>query len=141
MRRVAHSMMPEALVRYGLPDAVRDFCEDLSPLKVHFQALGLDQRLESSTEVVLFRIVQELLNNVVKHAEATEVYVQIIRKNDVLSLTVEDNGKGFDTSNQATQQGSGMRNIANRVAYLNGSLNIQSKVHEGTSVFIEIPIA
>ncbi len=142
MRRVAHSMMPEALVRYGLTDALNDFCEGLnqsSTLKVRFQALGMEQRLDASTEIVLYRIVQELLNNVVKHAQATEVYVQLIRKSDVLSLTIEDNGIGFDTTYQTHQKGAGMRNITNRVAYLNGKIDIQSKPNEGTSVFIEIP--
>ena len=141
MRRVAHSMMPEALVRYGLPDALSDFCSDLNEsgqMKVRLQLLGMDERLDSSVEVVLYRIVQELLNNVLKHAQATEAYVQITRTGTTLSLTVEDNGKGFDIGQLNQNKGAGMRNIENRVAYLNGKMDIQSKPNEGTSVYIEL---
>lgn len=143
MRRVAHSMMPEALVHYGLPEAIKDFCEDITEsgaIMARFQALGMTSRLESSTEVVLYRIVQELLNNVLKHAQASEVYVQLIRKDNILNITVEDNGKGFEATGLDAQKGSGMRNIYNRVAYLNGKIDYQSQLKEGTSVFVEIPL-
>ncbi len=141
MRRVAHSMMPEALVRFGLPEALQDFCEGISEsgqLKVNLQTFGLENRLDSSVEVVLYRIVQELLNNVIKHAHATEAYVQITRDESHLNLTVEDNGKGFDTNLLSINKGAGMSNVETRVAYLNGKLDIQSKPQEGTSVLIEI---
>ena len=99
LRRVAHSMMPEALARFGLAAALQDFCIGLSKLaqlSIDLQILGLEKRMDSNTEIVLYRIVQELLNNVIKHAEATEVLVQLIRSEKSLSLTVEDNGRGFD---------------------------------------------
>jgi two-component system NarL family sensor kinase len=143
MRRVAHSMMPEALVRYGLPDSLKDFCEDLNEtgqIKVHLQVLGMENRLDSSVEVVLYRIVQELLNNILKHAQATDAYVQLVRREEIVHLTVEDNGKGFDVKQAENQKGAGMRNIENRVAYLGGTLDIQSTVGEGTSVEIEIKL-
>ncbi|MCA0228929.1 MAG: sensor histidine kinase [Bacteroidetes bacterium] len=143
MRRVAHSMMPEALVRYGLPDSLKDFCEDLNDtgqIKVHLQVLGMEQRLDSSVEVVLYRIVQELLNNILKHAQATDAYVQLVRRDEIVHLTVEDNGKGFDPKQAEHHKGAGMRNIENRVAYLGGTLDIQSAVGEGTSVEIEIKL-
>lgn len=143
MRRVAHSMMPEALVRYGLPDSLKDFCEDLNDtgqIKVHLQVLGMEQRLDSSVEVVVYRIVQELLNNILKHAQATDAYVQLVRRDEIVHLTVEDNGKGFDLKQAEHHKGAGMRNIENRVAYLGGTLDIQSTLGEGTSVEIEIKL-
>lgn len=143
MRRVAHSMMPEALVRYGLPDSLKDFCEDLNEtgqIKVHLQVLGMEQRLDSSVEVVVYRIVQELLNNILKHAQATDAYVQLVRRDEIVHLTVEDNGKGFDLKQAEHHKGAGMRNIENRVAYLGGTLDIQSTLGEGTSVEIEIKL-
>ncbi|MCE6988270.1 sensor histidine kinase [Dyadobacter sp. CY323] len=141
MRRVAHSMMPETLVRFGLVDALSDFCEGISSsgqIAVNMQHFGFDKRLDSSVEIIIYRIVQELLNNVLKYAEATEVQVQLTRIDNHVSVTVEDNGKGFDVSKLETNKGAGMRNVQARVDYLNGKLDIQSKPDEGTSVLIEI---
>ncbi|CAG5069998.1 hypothetical protein DYBT9623_02738 [Dyadobacter sp. CECT 9623] len=143
MRRVAHSMMPETLVRFGLIDALTDFCDGISTsgtLKVTMQHFGLEKRLDSSVEIVLYRIVQELLNNVLKYAEATEVQVQLTKADHVVSLTVEDNGKGFDLAALEQNKGAGFRNVQARVDYLNGRLDIQSAPGEGTSILVEIEI-
>ncbi|WP_439585461.1 tetratricopeptide repeat-containing sensor histidine kinase [Dyadobacter bucti] len=143
MRRVAHSMMPEALVRFGLIDALTDFCSGISAsgqLQVKMQDFGFDKRLDSSVEIVLYRIVQELLNNVLKYADATEAQVQLTRVGNHVSLSVEDNGKGFDVKNLETNKGAGLRNVQARVDYLNGKLDIQSGPEEGTSVLVEIVI-
>ncbi|MHA4736511.1 tetratricopeptide repeat-containing sensor histidine kinase [Dyadobacter sp. MSC1_007] len=141
MRRVAHSMMPEALVRFGLIDALSDFCEGISTsgrLKVTMQHFGFENRLDSQVEVVLYRIVQELLNNVLKYADATEAQVQLTWVDNHVSVTVEDNGKGFDVKTLEVNKGAGLRNVQARVDYLNGTLDIQSKPGEGTSVLVEI---
>ncbi|KAA6440623.1 tetratricopeptide repeat protein [Dyadobacter flavalbus] len=143
MRRVAHSMMPETLVRFGLIEALSDFCEGISSsgqLRVTMQDFGFDKRLDSSVEIVLYRIVQELLNNVLKYAEATEAQVQLTRVGNNVSVTVEDNGKGFDVNNLDQNKGAGIRNVQARVDYLNGRLDIQSTPEEGTSVLIEIVV-
>ena len=86
----------------------------------------------------VYRIVQELLNNVVKHAAATEVLVQATYGDGAFSITVEDNGRGFDTTTQA--KGVGWESIRNRVAYLKGSVDVQSTSGKGTSVFIEFKV-
>ncbi|MDJ1479682.1 sensor histidine kinase [Cytophagaceae bacterium YF14B1] len=141
LRRVAHSMMPEALVRFGLVRALQGFCNDLgrsAHLSIDLQTIGLEDRLDSSTEIIVYRIVQELLNNIIKHAGATEVLVQIARAENNLNLTVEDNGKGFDTS--GSYQGIGLSNIRSRVEYLNGNLEIQSSPGTGTSVNIDFTL-
>lgn len=141
MRRVAHSMMPETLVRFGLIDALSDFCEGISEsgkLKVTMQSFGFENRLDSQVEVVLYRVVQELLNNVLKYADASEAQVQLTWVENNVSVTVEDNGKGFDVKNLEQNKGAGLRNVQARVDYLNGTLDIQSKPGEGTSVLIEI---
>jgi two-component system NarL family sensor kinase len=143
MRRVAHSMMPETLVRFGLVDALSDFCDGISdsgPLKVKIQTFGFSERLESSVEITLYRIVQELLNNVIKYADATEAQVQLARVGNEVSVTVEDNGKGFDVDIIKTNKGAGLQNVQARVDYLNGKLDIQSKPAEGTSILIEITV-
>ncbi len=141
MRRVAHNMMPEALVKLGLQQAIQDYCDGLNEsIQLHFkvQFHGLETRLEAATEIVVYRIVQELLNNVVKHANATVVLVQIMRHGNNLNITIEDNGKGFETSR--SNKGDGLNNVRSRVDYLKGQLDIQSVLGNGTSIHIDLTI-
>ncbi len=140
LRHIARNMMPEALVRFGLKDALRDYCDHLrinSSLEVHYQAFGLEIRLPQQTEVILFRIAQELLNNIVKHAEATQVLVQLMETDGRISLTVEDNGKGFDPEKLKQAPGVGWLNIQSRVEYLGGTLDLRTEQGKGTSVSVE----
>lgn len=141
LRHIARNMMPEALVRFGLRDALQDYCDHLrqtGPLNVHYQAFGLEkQRLPQQVEVILFRIAQELLNNIVKHANAKTVLVQLMENDGRVSLTVEDDGKGFDPEKLKTAPGVGWLNIQSRVEYLNGTLDLRSEAGKGTSVSIE----
>lgn len=141
MRRVAHSMMPEALLRLGLQQAVQDFCDGLkniSPMKISCQLYGDNKRLSAGAEIVIYRVVQELVNNVLKHAQATELLVQVVQSAEQISITVEDNGRGFDTS--TLPAGAGLQNVRSRVAYLNGQLEIKSSPQQGTFVHLDIPI-
>lgn len=142
MRRVAHNMMPEALVKLGLQQAIQDYCDGLNEsIQLHFkvQFHGLEKRLDAATEIVVYRIVQELLNNVVKHAEATSVLVQIMRHDNNLNITIEDNGKGFDV-NGSYKKSDGLSNVRSRVDYLKGQLDFQSTPGKGTSVHIDFTI-
>ncbi|MEZ5039229.1 MAG: sensor histidine kinase [Saprospiraceae bacterium] len=144
LRHIARNMMPEALVRFGLTDALQDYCDyigDSTTLEVNFQTYGMTERLEQKTEVVLFRIVQELLNNVVKHAKANKVIVQLLRDEDRLHLTVEDNGQGFDVEALKKAPGVGWINIQSRVNYLNGQLDLHALPGRGTSVNIECKLS
>ncbi|WP_394757942.1 ATP-binding protein [Flavobacterium sp.] len=141
MRRVAHNMMPEALLKFGLEETLRSYCESVSQnseLTVSYQSFGMEERLEQTTEIVLYRIVQELLNNTIKHAKATKSNIQLSRNGNIISLTVEDNGKGFDV-NAIKKNGIGLSNINHRVEYLNGKIDIQSD-SKGTSTHIEFEI-
>ncbi|MDR0793307.1 MAG: sensor histidine kinase [Chitinophagaceae bacterium] len=143
MRRVAHNMMPEALIKLGLEQALQDYCDNINEsqlLKINTVFMGLDKRLDESAEVILYRIVQELVNNIIKHSGATEMLVQVIRDHQTLNITVEDNGKGFDTEAQGATNGVGLQNIRSRVNYLRGKLDIQSKQGKGTSVYVECEI-
>lgn len=142
MRRVAHNMMPEALIRFGLDTALNDFCNEINQsgaLKINYQSIGLaNVDIDQTIAVTLYRIVQELINNTMKHASATSAIVQLTKSNGLLSLTVEDDGKGFDTTILNTNKGIGWVNIQNRVEFLKGKLDITSKAGEGTSVHIEL---
>ncbi|RYZ48942.1 MAG: sensor histidine kinase, partial [Sphingobacteriales bacterium] len=140
MRRVAHNMMPEALLNMGLQAALQDYCDGLAESQsfaIHTEFHGLEERMEPSVEIVLYRIVQELLNNALKHAQATQIVAQVIRRENQLSITVEDNGRGFSVDKLDQFRTAGLRNIRSRVNYLHGQLDIQSVPGQGTSVHID----
>lgn len=143
LRRVAHNMMPEMLTKFGLNEALKEYCNNVNAtqlLKVKYQSFGMDKRLDSSVEIIIYRIVQELLNNILKHAAASETLVQLIREGGRLNILVEDNGKGFDTAMLEQSKGAGWTNIHSRVDYLKGRLDIQSEIGKGTSVTIELNV-
>ena len=138
LRRVSHNMMPEALIKFGLKEALENYCESVNhskQIQVRVQTYGMETRMEQSVEIVIYRIIQELLTNVIKHAEAEKVLIQLVCGDDKFNLTVEDDGKGFDT--KETSVGAGLANIKARAAYLNGSVDIVSQKGEGTSVHVE----
>lgn len=140
MRRVAHNMMPEALIKLGLQQSLQDYCDGLSesqPFKINCEFHSLEKRLPSSTEIVVYRIVQELLNNAVKHSSATEILVQVIRQVNRLSITVEDNGKGFEMKESILNKGAGLQNILSRVDFLKGQIDIKSTPGKGSSIHID----
>ncbi|HTM93274.1 MAG TPA: sensor histidine kinase, partial [Flavisolibacter sp.] len=142
MRRVAHNMMPEALVKFGLDTALKDLCSDVNQtgaLQVNYQSIGMDHALiDQTTAITIYRIVQELINNTMKHAAATNSIVQLSKTDDKLTITVEDDGKGFDTACLDMAKGIGWTNIKNRVEFLKGKLDINSRIGKGTSVLIEL---
>ena len=141
MRRVAHNMMPEALVKLGLQQALQDFCDGLSesqPFRINCEFYGLEKRMQPAVEIVVYRIVQELLTNAVRHSGATSILAQVMRQENDLSITIEDNGKGFDKG--TALQGAGLKNILSRVDYLKGQLDIKTAPGAGTSVHINCVI-
>jgi signal transduction histidine kinase len=140
LRRVAHNMMPEMLTKFGLDEAVKEYCNTINATKllaVKYQSHGMVSRIDKSTEIIVYRIIQELLNNTLKHAAATEIFVQLIREDSRLNVVVEDNGKGFDASLPENSKGAGLANIRSRVEYLKGQLDIHSEQGKGTLVNIE----
>ncbi|QEC42902.1 signal transduction histidine kinase [Pseudobacter ginsenosidimutans] len=140
MRRVAHNMMPEALINLGLQQALQDYCDGLSEsqsFQINGEFHGLEQRMHPSEEVVVYRIVQELLNNAVKHSGATVILAQVMRQENKLTITVEDNGKGFNKEQLNFYDSAGFRNIQSRVNYLRGQIDIQSVPGKGTAIYIE----
>ena len=143
LRRVAHNMMPEMLTKFGLDEALKEYCNTINSTKllvVKYQSLGMENRLDSAIEIIIYRIIQELLNNILKHAAASEVFVQLISENERLNIVVEDNGKGFDTTSLEKSKGAGWVNIRSRVEYLKGQLDIHSEPGKGTLVNIEFNI-
>jgi two-component system NarL family sensor kinase len=143
VRVVSHSMMPNALLKSGLVSAVKEFINKISStgsLKINLEIVGLSARLEQTVETVLFRVLQELVNNIIKHAKASEVSIQLIRHEKELTILIEDNGVGFDVDKVSDKEGGiGLKNIQSRVAFLNGQVYFDSHLKKGTTVTIEIP--
>ena len=144
MRRVAHNMMPEALVKFGLDTALKDFCTDINnsgALQVSYQSINIDNlKIDQTTAITIYRIVQELINNTMKHAAAKTAIVQVTKSGSQLSVTVEDDGNGFDTEILNRSGGIGWSNIKNRLEFLKGNLDVQSTKEKGTSIHIEVNI-
>ena len=142
VRSVSHNMMPNALVKAGLASAVKEFVNqiDARVVKTDFYTEGLDNKLEKNVETVLYRIIQECVNNVIKHAKATHLDISLIKDNDGVAVTIEDNGIGFDSSNKNNFNGIGLKNIQTRVEFLKGTVEWNSSVGKGTLVAIHIPI-
>ena len=142
MRRVAHNMMPEVLMRFGLDKALQDYCHSIrehGQLQLVYQSSGLDQMEKgTSIDITVYRIVQELMNNIVKHAQAKNALVQATFLEDKLTITVEDDGVGFEPD-KTNEKGIGWTNILSRVAFLNGQIDVKSGTGEGTSVLVELP--
>jgi two-component system NarL family sensor kinase len=141
LRRVARNLMPEAMLTFGLARALQDLCEAVQQagtLQVQLQTYGLEARLPHATEVALYRMVQELLTNVVRHAQASHVLVQLMRYPDALHLVVEDDGQGFDTT--LGRAGVGLRSVRARAAYLDGTLDVQSTPGQGTTCSFELAL-
>ncbi len=146
MRRVAHNMMPEILVKYGLDAGLKEFCNDIERsgvLRINYQSIAMEQStIEQTTAVTIYRIVQELVNNSIKHAAAKNVLVQLhyAQQEKSLAITVEDDGKGFDTAHLKQSSGMGWSSIQNRVEFLKGKIDVNSAPGKGTSVLIEITV-
>jgi two-component system NarL family sensor kinase len=141
LRKIAHNLMPEVLMKLGLVEALKDFCNHVNAgklMKISLQSYGMEERLAASTEIMLYRIIQELVNNIIKHASATDVIIQLNREGHRLSLTVEDNGRGFDVKEAEGRRHMGIETVKSRVNYLNGKLSIDSRKDIGTTVMIDL---
>ncbi|CAA9197523.1 hypothetical protein FLA105534_01685 [Flavobacterium bizetiae] len=142
LRNISQNLMPESLLELSLEHALRDLCAANSNAvtKVEFQYLIKKSRLPKNYEIMIYRIIQELLNNALKYAKASQVLVSCSQNKDVFFITVEDNGVGFDISDPKNKNGMGLKNIKNRVEFLNGKLEIESKPNQGTSAYIELNV-
>lgn len=142
VRSIAHQMMPNALIKSGLVTALRDFINKIpsEKLKISMDIKGIDKDLESTTETVLYRVIQESVNNVIKHAEATALDILLLCDNKEITVSIEDNGKGFIATDKSKFAGVGLKNMISRVEFLKGTVDISSAPGKGTLVAIYIPI-
>ncbi|ANH81968.1 hypothetical protein A8C56_14205 [Niabella ginsenosidivorans] len=141
LRRIAHNMMPENLLRFGLNAALRDLCDSLQSSRtgIHFYSSNISKSLPQNEQLIIYRIIQELLNNALKYADATEIIVDCMQDADKVFITVEDNGVGFkNTPEQA--EGVGLMNVRNRISYLHGDMVIESEPGQGTTIRITVTV-
>lgn len=141
VRKISYEMSSGVLTKFGLLTAIADLVviiEQTKKIDVEFITSDIENRLDSDVEIQIYRIIQELLNNLLKHSEAKNVTVQILKLPLILNVQVEDDGKGFDT--KKLSKGLGLHNIESRVQSLGGSIQIDSVLGRGTAVNIEIPI-
>ena len=143
VRTMAHIKNSGVIAKNGLLPAVQKLVKSVSGtnnLTIELQDFGLDERLENSLEITIFRVIQELVTNIIKHSNATEASISITQHTDMLSIIVEDNGKGFDIRKTYPKDGMGLANIERRVEHLEGSMEVDSTIGKGTTVLIDIPL-
>jgi signal transduction histidine kinase len=140
VRSISHNLMPSSILDYGLIESVKEYCVKINnsdSFKIEFQTFGNYVSLSKKTETVIYRIIQELVTNILKHSKATEAMIQFNYREDELFITVEDNGIGFDKN--AISKGIGHKNIQTRIDFLNAQLDVESS-SAGTSYTISIDL-
>lgn len=142
LRNIARNMMPQTLLNYGLEAALKELCESVMDrdMEVDFQPINITKDIGLSQQISIYRIVQEILANILKHAGATEILLQCSENQHRFYITVEDNGKGFDVEISNLKNGLGLANIRKRVEYFNGRFDIASTINEGTTINIELDV-
>jgi tetratricopeptide (TPR) repeat protein len=141
VRAISHNLVPPSLKDFSLLEAVTNYCENMNTIhepQILFQSVGASIDLNKKIEVNIFRIIQELVTNAIKHAEATVINVQISNQNNNLLITVEDNGKGYSDITDK-KPGIGLENIQSRIDYLNANLEVETN-KTGTYNTIEIDL-
>lgn len=144
VRKIANDLNSGVLNKFGLIPALKSLQESIKgtgQLNIEVLDFGFDDnRLEYAIEINLYRIIQELISNILKHSKASEVTIQLIKKENRLNIVVEDNGLGFDVNQIKNKKGMGLKNIESRVDSLKGEFNIDSGKGAGTTITIEIPL-
>ncbi len=143
VRIISHDLMPGILTQVGLFAAVRQLCNGINEAKqieVEYTFTESEKRLNAALEISVYRIIQEILNNMLRHSEATKITVSLHCINNQIQLKLTDNGKGFDTSKIKDSRGIGWKNVFSRVNFLKGDITIKSEIASGTVVKITIKL-
>ena len=141
VRGISHQMLPKELEQFGLIAAIEGLMENSfrnTSIHVYFEHFGVNNRLSYLIELAIYRILQELISNILKHASATEVKTELLKRRDSVVLIVEDNGVGSDLS-QKKDHGIGLMNIESRVESVDGILTYETEPGKGTVVIVNIP--
>ena len=142
LREISHNMMPSLLKKAGLTAALYEIADRINQAGKVIVSIDHDEkfeRLKPEIEIQIFRIAQELINNILKYAEASEVQIQLMKEEDVFTMMVEDNGKGFDKEILNTTSGNGWYNINSRLKLISGEVEIDTRPGSGTVITLIIP--
>jgi len=137
IRQIIRDLVPKNIDQKGLAGVLQDlktYVETFTPIKVELEIQRLNERFSVPSEINIYRIVHEILNNSIKHSGAEKIKIQLVSENDHLNLLVDDNGKGFDP--QKSSDGSGLKNIETRVKMSQGEYRLETSAQGGTRYFI-----
>ncbi len=143
VRNISHNLAPSLLSERGLEGAMKSISDRVnqsSKLTMNFDIFGLNEKLDNLIENTLFRTIQEIVNNTIKHADATKLFIQITKGNNEISLIAEDNGKGFNVDEIKEHSSYGLSHMRSRIENLNGTMFIDSNANRGTIISILIPL-
>jgi signal transduction histidine kinase len=138
-RRASHELVPVLLKEFGLGAAIADFCSRFSGKGIALSCHGIEERLPDHLEMAVYRIAQELVNNIVKHAGATRARIEVSKDRDTVWIEAQDNGKGMEGTH--FEKGIGLKTIADRVKLLDGKIEVESAPGKGTLVTILLPLS
>lgn len=143
VRSIAHERNSGVMAKEGLLPAIQKLARKVSStggIHIEVQDFGLNERLSNHLEITIFRIVQELVTNIIKHADATEAQISLTQHDEELNIVVEDNGKGFKVGKLHERDGMGLGSIERRVEHLEGTMLVDSTPGKGTNIIIDLPI-
>ncbi|WP_289662633.1 sensor histidine kinase [Flavobacterium panacagri] len=136
-RKIAHNLLPPVFEKFGLNAAIEELCEEFESsksVKTHYKnEIDFDDN-DIDRHLHVFRILQELMNNSLRHGKATEIWIAFSEKEGINTCDYEDNGVGFDSTNAENQKGLGMKNIDSRISFLEGEIKITSEINNGIVV-------
>ena len=144
VRSISHNMVPDTLLKYGLVQAINVFTKQINQTQhiiFNFENNGfIENSLNNTEKLMLYRIIQEAINNTLKYANASTVSIQLSADEQEITVIIEDNGIGFDINEIQLKNGIGLRNMQIRTSYLKGKIEIDSTPKNGTTIIIEIPL-
>ncbi len=144
VRNISHLKNLGVIGSQGLEIAVKKMAEKMSILKkltINVIPFGMDERLDNQKEIILFRMIQELCTNIIKHSQATEVNIYLTQHNKIdINIIIEDNGRGFDLKKVSKKDGIGLKSIEKKVEQMEGTFTIDSVINKGTTIIIDMPI-
>ncbi len=143
LRNILYNIMPDSLVKFGLKTTIEEISNKISAgsnITFNLKSKGFEKRQSETLEIILYRIIQEALNNIIKHAWATEIDINMIKKSKKIYLSIYDNGKGMDDFELYKNKGLGWKSIFSRVQMLNGKVKVETGIDKGTKINIIIPL-
>jgi signal transduction histidine kinase len=143
VRKISHNMMPGLLTNFGLFEALRDLVENVNDAKqiaASINIIGTEKRLPDNKEIMLYRIIQELINNTLKHAGAKTITIEVLIQPDQLEITYKDDGKGFDIRTTRSLKSIGLQSIHSRIDFLGGKLTFESEKDKGAKFYMKVPL-